>query len=239
LNIPLLLGLMVSGISIYWASPVYRHNPNPQTGSIDYLADTGIWICAHLIRAHGCANQLDWIYNHAGLGPSMLAPALRLHWCCAYLFLLNGFIYLAGILSGGGWRALLPRLTDARGAVKMAAYYAGRPLTILRRQPSKPPRQSTKYNPLQRLAYFSVLITGFLSGLTGWAIHKPIQFSWLAAIFGGFDSAREWHFWLMWIFVVFAVRHVILVVADGWDTLRSMIIGWSGKVKSGGRTNEA
>jgi uncharacterized protein YbjT (DUF2867 family) len=24
------------------------------------------------------------------LGPSMLAPALRLHWCCAYLFMLNG-----------------------------------------------------------------------------------------------------------------------------------------------------
>ena len=29
LNIPLLLGLILSGISIYWASPIYRHKPNP------------------------------------------------------------------------------------------------------------------------------------------------------------------------------------------------------------------
>jgi len=27
------------------------------------------------------------------------------------------------------------------------------------------------------------------------------------------------------------VPHVILVFADGWDTLRSMIVGWSTRVK--------
>ena len=85
LNIPLLLGLIVSGISIYWASPVYRHNPDPQTGSSDYLADAGIWICAHLPGGHDCASRPDWIYNHISLGPAMLAPALRLHWCCAII----------------------------------------------------------------------------------------------------------------------------------------------------------
>jgi hypothetical protein len=36
-----------------------------------------------------------------------------------------------------------------------------------------------------------------------------------------------WHFWLMWLFIFFVVPHVILVFADGWDTLRSMIVGWS------------
>jgi thiosulfate reductase cytochrome b subunit len=46
----------------------------------------------------------------------------------------------------------------------------------------------------------------------------------------GFDAARVWHFWLMWLFVLFVVPHVILVFADGWDTLRSMIVGWSTKV---------
>jgi hypothetical protein len=39
LTIPLLLGLILSGISIYWASPIYQHDPNPTTGSVDYLAD--------------------------------------------------------------------------------------------------------------------------------------------------------------------------------------------------------
>ena len=196
-NIPLLLGLIVSGISICWASPIYQHNPNPQTGSFDYLADAGIWVCAHLPGARDCASRPDWIYNHISLGPHRLAAAVRLHWFCAYLFMLNGLVYLAGVLLGSEWCALLPRLSDARGAVKMAAYYAGTPLAILQRQPRKPPRQITKYNPPQRLAYFSIPIAGLLSVLSGWAVHKPTQLSWLAAIFGGFDSARVWHFWLM------------------------------------------
>jgi thiosulfate reductase cytochrome b subunit len=52
---------------------------------------------------------------------------------------------------------------------------------------------------------------------------------WLAALFGGFDAARVWHFWLMWLFLLFVVPQVILVLADGWDTLRGMIVGWSTK----------
>jgi len=35
----------------------------------------------------------------------------------------------------------------------------------------------------------------------------------------------------MWLYILFVVPHVILVVADGWDTLRSMIVGWSTRVK--------
>ncbi len=31
----------------------------------------------------------------------------------------------------------------------------------------------------------------------------------------------------MWVYILFVVPHVILVFADGWDTLRSMIVGWS------------
>jgi len=46
LNLPVLLGLILSGVSIYWASPVYRHKRNPHTGSFDPLADVGIWMCA-------------------------------------------------------------------------------------------------------------------------------------------------------------------------------------------------
>src|SRR6266403_1842013 len=48
LNLPILLGLIVSGISIYWASPVYQHKPDRNTGSVDVAADIGIWICRHV-----------------------------------------------------------------------------------------------------------------------------------------------------------------------------------------------
>src|ERR1700751_4617558 len=81
----------------------------------------------------------------------------------------------------------------------------------------------------QRLAYFAVVAAGFLVVATGWAIHKPAQLAGLAAIFGGFDRARVWHFWLMWFFVVFVIPHVVLVIAAGGETLRGMITGWSNK----------
>src|SRR5580693_7803093 len=84
LNVPILLGLILSGISIYWSSPVYQHKPDPITGNFDVAADIGIWICAHVPGLHQYSDPSDWIYNHLSLGPGMLALALRLHWLCAY-----------------------------------------------------------------------------------------------------------------------------------------------------------
>jgi thiosulfate reductase cytochrome b subunit len=231
LNVPLLLGLILSGISIYWASPIYQHAPDPITENFDVAADVGIWICAHVPGLHHYNSPPDWIYNHLSLGPGMLALALRLHWLCAYLFMLNGMVYVAGLVLGGGWRSLLPRRTDLLDALKMLRYYLGIPFAKLIRRRWPHPRFNTKYNPLQRAAYFSVPVAGSFSVGTGWAIHKPMQLYWLAALFGGFDAARVWHFWLMWVYILFVVPHVILVFADGWDTLRSMIVGWSTKVE--------
>ena len=231
LNIPLLLGLILSGISIYWASPIYQHDPNPTTGSFDYFADAGIWICAHIPWLRHYEDPTNWVYNHSSLGPSMLAFALRFHWLCAYLLMLNGLVYLAGLCLGDGWRSLLPRFSDARGILQMVRFYMSLPYTILARRRPIHPSFRTKYNPLQRLAYLAVPLAGFLSVATGWAIHKPVQLSWLTAIFGGFDNARVGHFWLMAFFILFVIPHVVLAIADGWDTLRSMITGWSAKLK--------
>ena len=227
LNVPILLGLILSGMSIYWASPVYKHNPDPVTGSFDPVADAGTWICAHVPGLHQYSSPPDWVYNHISLGPSMLAVALRLHWLCAYLFMLNSVVFVIGLIMGSGWRSLLPRRTDLRDALGMFRYYLGVPLAKLTRRRWIHPRFNTKYNALQRVAYFSVPIAALLSVFTGWAIHKPMQLYWLAAIFGGYDKARIWHFWLMGFLILFVVPHVVLVFADGWDTLRSMIVCWS------------
>jgi thiosulfate reductase cytochrome b subunit len=131
LNVPILLGLILSGISIYWASPVYQHKPDPNTGNVDVVADIGVWICAHVPGLHHYSSPPDWIYNHMSLGPGMLALALRLHWLCAYLFMLNGVVYLAGLVMGGGCRSLLPRRTDLFDALRMLRYYLGLPLAKL------------------------------------------------------------------------------------------------------------
>jgi len=229
LNVPILLGLILSGVSIYWASPVYQHKPDLMTGNVDPLADIGIWICAHVPGLHHYSSPPDWIYNHISLGPGMLAVALRSHWLCAYLFMLNGLAFVMGSVMGGGWRSLLPHRTDLLDAPRTFRYYLSVPLAKLTGRTCRHPPFDTKYNALQRVAYFSVPVAGLLSVLTGWAIHKPVQLYWLTWIFGGYDKARVWHFWLMWIFILFVVPHVTLVLADGWDTLRSMIVGWSTK----------
>jgi thiosulfate reductase cytochrome b subunit len=128
-------------------------------------------------------------------------------------------------------RSLLPRRTDLLDALRMVRYYLGVPFAKITHREWVHPVFNTKYNALQRAAYFSIPLAGLLSVTTGWAIHKPMQFHWLAALFGGFDAARVWHFWLMWLFISFVVPHLILVFGDGWDTLRSMIVGWSARVK--------
>jgi thiosulfate reductase cytochrome b subunit len=231
LNVPLFVGLVLSGISIYWASPVFQHPADPRTGVFDPLADIGIWLCAHVPGMHQYDSPPDWVYNHLSLGPGMLAPALRLHWLCAYLFVLNGLIYLVGLVAGGGWRSLLPRPTDVRDAWSMFRYYVGLPFAKLARRAWPHPQFDTKYNALQRMAYFSVPLTALLSVLTGWALHKPTQLSWLAALFGGYDTARILHFSLMCVYPLFLIPHLVLVFADGWDTLRSMIVGWSARAR--------
>jgi thiosulfate reductase cytochrome b subunit len=231
-NVPILLGLILSGLSIYWASPVYRHAPDPATGTTDYLADAGRWIAAH-VPGQAAGRPGDWIYDHASLGTHMLAAALRLHWLFAYLFLANGLLYAAGLAAGGGWRALLPRGSDAGGAFLMVRHYATVLPAFLLRRRRGPPVFASKYNPLQRLAYFAMPVCGALSVASGWAMHKPVSLPWLERAFGSYDGARQVHFWMMAIFAAFVIPHVVLVLADGWDTLRSMITGWSRRAQEG------
>jgi thiosulfate reductase cytochrome b subunit len=64
----------------------------------------------------------------------MLAVALRLHWLSAYLFMLNGLVFVIGLAMGGGWRFLLPRRTELRDATTMFWYYIGLPVAKLTRR---------------------------------------------------------------------------------------------------------
>ena len=92
---------------------------------------------------------------------------------------------------------MMPHANDLPDALSMIRYYIGAPFARLTRRKWPHPRFNTKYNALQRAAYFSVPVAGFLLVASGWAIHKPMQLHWLSAAFGGYDAARVWHFWLM------------------------------------------
>jgi thiosulfate reductase cytochrome b subunit len=231
MNVPLLLGLIASGLSIYWASPVHEHRPDPVTHSTDYLGDIGIWVTRHAPGVRAGADPGGWLYDRLGLGTFRLSQALRLHWLFAYLFMANGLLYLLGLALGGGYRALLPRVSDPVDALRRMRYYLGVvPAKLLRRPWPHPPERS-KYNALQRGAYFSMPLLGILAVASGWAMHKPAQLPWLERLFVSYNGARLVHFWVMVAFAAFVIPHVVLVIADGWDTFRSMVTGWSARVR--------
>ena len=45
--------------------------------------------------------------------------------------MLNGLVYVLGLVTGGGWRSMFPRPTDLRDAMRMFRYYTGIPLAKL------------------------------------------------------------------------------------------------------------
>ena len=231
-NVPLLAGLIASGLSIYWAAPVFLHPFDPATGTRDGLATLSVLLARLLHDTSG--DPRNWIYDHFGLGTRGLATALRLHWALAYLFMANGLLYLVGLAAGGGWRALLPRRSDGAEALAMMRFYLGVVPNALLRRPSPHPPIAGKYNALQRAAYLSMPVFGALVVASGWAMHKPAQLGWLERLFVNYDGARVVHFVCMFVLGTFVVPHVILVVADGWDTFRSMITGWSKRLKGDG-----
>jgi thiosulfate reductase cytochrome b subunit len=230
IHVPLLLGLVATGLAIYWAAPVFLHAPTTSSPRGDYLADLGSAV-GPLFGAAG--NTRDWVYERLSVGPGQLASALRLHWLLAYLYMVCGALYVLGLVRGGGWRALMPRASDPAEALAMIRYYLGLLPNALARKPWPHPRIAGKYNALQRGAYLLMPILGLLVVLSGWAMHHPATLPWLERLFVNYNGARIVHFACMLGLAGFLVPHVVLVAADGWDTFRSMVTGWSTRVKGG------
>jgi thiosulfate reductase cytochrome b subunit len=146
-----------------------------------------------------------------------LAGGLSWHFALAWPFVISGLLYLGYLLVSGEWRSLLFRPSDIPRAWKMQLYY----LKLRREHPPQ-----GKHNALQKLAYTSIVALAALSVLTGFAVYKPVELGWLTALFGGYELARYWHFWAVWIFVAFTILHVALVFLVDPASLRAMITGW-------------
>ena len=61
-----------------------------------------------------------------------------------------------------------------------------------------------KYNAAQRIAYTAIIFMGIGSVLTGFAIYKPVQFSWAIFLCGGYEAARVEHFILTLVMFYFS-----------------------------------
>ena len=149
--------------------------------------------------------------------PFRLAEGLQLHFFFMWLFAINGVIYIIYTIVSGEWRALLP----IPGSLKRAPLVALHDAHIVKTLPAQ-----GKYNDAQRIAYTAVILMGIGSTITGLAIYKPTQLSWLTSLLGGYEWARFEHFWLMISFVLFFAVHVFQVIMAGWANFRSMITGY-------------
>src|SRR6201981_1449620 len=143
--------------------------------------------------------------------------ALQWHLPFMWIYIATGLVYIGYEILSGNYQQVLFVPGDIRGVWPMARHYFffG----------PKPPATEV-YNPLQKLAYSSAIVLGALSVLTGVVVWKPVQFSWLAWLMGGFHLARIWHFLVMWAIVFFLLGHLVMVVVHGWNNFMSMLTGW-------------
>ncbi|MFQ5894837.1 MAG: cytochrome b/b6 domain-containing protein, partial [Nitrospinota bacterium] len=217
LNVPLLAIMVMSGIQIWWAYPAFGPRlPNPEA-AYNLLAgrEAPVDPAAKAFSAE-YRDLVGRLAGTAGLG-GWLAGGLQWHFAFMWLYVINGLVFLIGIALTGEARHYRLSGRDFREA----------PLQLLRylrlRRDEPPPG---KFNPVQKLAYWSALLAGLLSVLTGLAIYKPVQLAWLTQLFGGYQPSRLWHFLAAVFLVAFTGAHLLMVAAHGWRRgLAPMLVG--------------
>ena len=146
-----------------------------------------------------------------------LAEGLAYHFTAMWIFTLNGIFYICYLAFSGEWRNIVPDLQSFKDAPRVALHELG----IIK---TAPPHG--KLNGAQRIAYTAILICGAVAVFTGLAIYKPIQLSFLKESVGGYTTARWIHYWIMIVFILFIVMHVLQVIKAGWNKFRAMIAGY-------------
>lgn len=153
-----------------------------------------------------------------------LAAGRRWHFFFAWLFVINGGVYLLySLVTGHLTRDLLP----TRHQLSLRHIWQ----EVLDHARLRFPQgeAARHYNALQKLTYLAVLIillpTMVLTGLT-MSPGMNAAFPPLVDFFGGRQSARTIHFVTATLLVLFVLVHVAMVVLSGpWNNMRSMITG--------------
>src|SRR5262245_27489603 len=153
-----------------------------------------------------------------------LALARDWHFAMAWLFVLNGTVYLLfGLFSGHFRRDLTPDADQLRPRHILADIWSHMRLRRPRGEAAR------RYNVLQKFAYliviFMLLPTMMLSGLTmSPAVTAAVPF--LLDLFGGWQSARTIHFLTANLIVLFVLIHLMQILVAGFvNEMRSMITG--------------
>ena len=150
-----------------------------------------------------------------------LATGRIWHFFFAWIFVINGLVYLAhGLLTGHFRRDFLPTGHQLRNIHN----------TIWDHLRLKFPKgaEAKTYNVLQKFAYIGIVVLLPFMLLTGLTMSPAVDAAcpWLLTLFGGRQSDRTLHFIFAWGIVAFVIIHLIAVLAAGpINEIGSMITG--------------
>lgn len=152
-----------------------------------------------------------------------LATGRRWHFFFAWLFVINGLVFVAGSLINGHLRRdLLPERRELRPRHILRDLGNHLRLRLPRGEDAK------RYNVLQKGAYLGVGLLLVLMVLTGLTMSPGMNASmpWMLDLFGGRQSARTIHFLAATGTVAFVILHLAMVLLAGpINEIRSMITG--------------
>lgn len=204
LNVVAVVVLIMSGLNILAA------HPHLYWGLTSTFADP--WVSIPTVP--------NWLLIPQGRN---LAEARNYHFLFAWVFVINGLLYLGfGLITRRFGRRLAPTAADLKGIGASVVEHA--------RFRFPTDDHARTYNVIQKLTYLAIilivlpmmLITG-LSMSPGFNAIGGI----LLEIMGGRQSARTLHFISAALIVGFIVVHVGLVIWTGlFNNMRAMITGW-------------
>lgn len=153
-------------------------------------------------RIFNASPLFDFRFTNSITLGGWLGGALQWHFAAMWLLVINGLCYLLLNWLTGRWRARLLPLAPIRALADIVAALRGRLAH----------GDLSHYNAAQQVMYTGVVFVLILTGLSGLAIWKPVQFEWLRVLMGGFDTARWVHFGCMSAIAGFIVVHVAMVL---------------------------
>jgi thiosulfate reductase cytochrome b subunit len=205
INVVALGVLLMSGLQIFNAHPALNWGKSSYTGAAPFFE-----------LAHGFPSWMTLP------GPRWLAMGRRWHLFFAWIFVINGLLYVVYSFASRHFsRELAPTRSDWRSI--------GSSIIEHLRFRHATGEAARRYNVLQKLTYLFVIF-GLLPFviLMGWAMSPRLDTvipGWVDLV-GGRQSARTLHFIAAWALVAFVLVHVFEVIITGvYNNLRSMITG--------------
>jgi thiosulfate reductase cytochrome b subunit len=242
-NVAALLLLLMSGLQIFNAHPALYWGKSSYTGRPPVMqmyaeqTDGGGSVGVTEVFGHklhptgvfGLSKSPDGGLAERGFpswitvpGSQWLAMARRWHFFFAWVFVINGVLYVGySIWSRHLARDLAPTRRDWRSI--------GRSLVDHVRFRHPHGEAARRYNVLQKITYLAVIfvLLPFVI-LMGLAMSPGVDTIWpgWVDLFGGRQSARTLHFLAAMGIVLFVLIHLFEVIVSGlWNNLRSMITG--------------